>query len=115
VKGIIGGDGGKKAESDERAVRKKKETLKRELAPLSEGSSTTQEVLPLFRGNIDQKENTTIGEAVIIKRKVTENSKIPLSTGSEKVIIRYTDGTEKISPQETLLLLVDIMSSCMAW
>jgi hypothetical protein len=31
---------------------------------------------------------------VITKRKVTENIKIPLSTGKEKVIIRYPDGTE---------------------
>src|SRR5919107_5682905 len=56
VKGIIGGDDGKKAESDEKAVRKKKEALKGELAPLSEGSSNTQEVLPL------------LGEEILIRK-----------------------------------------------
>ena len=35
-----------------------------------------------------------VGEAVITERKVTESIKIPLSTKSEKVIIRYPDGTE---------------------
>jgi hypothetical protein len=35
-----------------------------------------------------------VGGAVITKRKVTENIKIPLSTRNEKVIIRYPDGTE---------------------
>jgi hypothetical protein len=35
-----------------------------------------------------------VGEAVITKRKITENKKILLSTKSEKIIIRYPDGTE---------------------
>jgi stress response protein YsnF len=95
VKGIIGGDGGKKAESDQKAVRKKKEAPKGELAPLSEGSSNTQEVLPLLGEEIlIRKRIRRVGEAVITKRKVTENIRIPLTTGSEKVIIRYPDGTE---------------------
>ena len=95
VKGIIGGDGGRKAESDEKAIRKKKEALKGELAPLYEGSSNTQEVLPLLGEEIlIRKRIRRVGEAVITKRKVTENIKIPLSTRSEKVIIRYPDGTE---------------------
>ena len=95
VKGIIGGDGGKKAESNEKAVRKKKEALKGELAPLFEGSSNTQEVLALFGEEIlIRKRIRQVGEAVITKRKVTESIKIPLSTKSEKVIIRYPDGTE---------------------
>ncbi len=95
VKGIIGGDGGRKAESDEKAVRKKKEALKGDLAPLYEGSSNTQEVLPLLGEEIlIRKRIRRVGEAVITKRKVTENIRIPLTTGSEKVIIRYPDGTE---------------------
>lgn len=31
---------------------------------------------------------------MITKRKITENKKILLSTKSEKIIIRYPDGTE---------------------
>lgn len=89
------GDRGKKEESDEKMVRKKKESLKGELAPLFEGSSNTQEILPLFGEEIlIRKRTRQVGEAVITKRKVTENIKIPLSTRSEKVIIRYPDGTE---------------------
>ena len=47
MKGIIGGDG-KKVKSDEKVVRKKKESLKGELEPPFEGSSNTQEVPALF-------------------------------------------------------------------
>ena len=94
MKGMISG-GGKKEESDEKLVRKKKKALKGELAPLFEGSSNTQEVLALFGEEIlIRKRIRQVGEAVITKRKVTENIKIPLSTRSEKVIIRYPDGTE---------------------
>ena len=86
---------GKKEESDEKMVRKKKESLKGELAPLFEGSSNTQEIVPLFGEEIlIRKRTRQVGEAVITKRKVTENIKIPLSTRREKVIIRYPDGTE---------------------
>jgi hypothetical protein len=35
-----------------------------------------------------------VGEAVITKRKITETKEILLSTKSEKIIIRYPDGTE---------------------
>jgi stress response protein YsnF len=94
MKGMIS-SGGKKEESDEKLVRKKKKALKGELAPLFEGSSNTQEVLALFGEEIlIRKRIRQVGEAVITKRKVTENIKIPLSTRSEKVIIRYPDGTE---------------------
>jgi stress response protein YsnF len=94
VKGKISARG-KKEESDEKMVRKKKESLKGELAPLFEGNSNTQEILPLFGEEIlIRKRIRQVGEAVITKRKVTENIKIPLSTRSEKVIIRYPDGTE---------------------
>ena len=94
MKGKIGARG-KKEESDEKMVRKKKESLQGELAPLFEGSSNTQEILPLFGEEIlIRKRIRQVGEAVITKRKVTENIKIPLSTRSEKVIIRYPDGTE---------------------
>ena len=89
------GAGGKKGESNERVVRKKKESLKGELAPLFEGNSNTQEILPLFGEEIlIRKRIRQVGEAVITKRKVTENIKIPLSIRNEKVIIRYPDGTE---------------------
>ena len=94
MKGMIS-SGGKKEESDEKLVRKKKKALKGELAPLFEGSSNTQEVLALFGEEIlIRKRIRQVGEVVITKRKVTENIKIPLSTRSEKVIIRYPDGTE---------------------
>lgn len=94
MKGKIGVRG-KKEVSDEKMVRKKKESLKGELAPLFEGSLNTQEILPLFGEEIlIRKRIRQVGEAVITKRKVTENIKIPLSTRSEKVIIRYPDGTE---------------------
>ncbi|HEX6280670.1 MAG TPA: hypothetical protein VFZ67_00425 [Nitrososphaera sp.] len=94
MKGMIGG-GSKKKESDEKMVRKKKEALKGELASLFEDSSNTQEVLPLFGEEIlIRKRIRQVGEAVITKRKITENKKIPLSTKSEKIIIRYPDGTE---------------------
>jgi stress response protein YsnF len=94
MKGKIGA-GGKKGGSNEKVVRKKKESLKGELAPLFEGSSNSQEILPLFGEEIlIRKRIRQVGEAVITKRKVTENIKIPLSTGKEKVIIRYPDGTE---------------------
>jgi stress response protein YsnF len=89
------GAGGKKGGSNEKVVRTKKESLKGELAPLFEGSLNTQEILPLFGEEIlIRKRIRQVGEAVITKRKVTENIKIPLSTRSEKVIIRYPDGTE---------------------
>lgn len=94
MKGKIGARE-KKEVSDEKMVRKKKESLKGELAPLFEGSLNTQEILPLFGEEIlIRKRIRQVGEAVITKRKVTENIKIPLSTRSEKVIIRYPDGTE---------------------
>jgi stress response protein YsnF len=94
MKGMIGG-GSKKGESDKKMVRKKKEALKGELAPLFQGSSNTHEVLPLFGEEIFiRKRIRQVGEAVITKRKITENKKIPLSTKSEKIIIRYPDGTE---------------------
>lgn len=94
MKGMIGG-GSKKKESNEKMVRKKKEALKGELASLFEDSSNTQEVLPLFGEEIlIRKRIRQVGEAVITKRKITENKKIPLSTKSEKIIIRYPDGTE---------------------
>jgi stress response protein YsnF len=94
MKGMIGG-GSKKEERDKKIVRKKKEALKGELAPLFEGSSNTQEVLPLFGEEIlIRKRIRQVGEAVITKRKITENKKIPLSAKSEKIIIRYPDGTE---------------------
>jgi hypothetical protein len=94
VKGKISARG-KKEESDEKMVRKKKESLKGELAPLFEGNSNTQEILPLFGEEIlIRKRIRQVGEAVITKRKVTENIKIPLSIRNEKVIIRYPDGTE---------------------
>lgn len=93
MKGMI--SGGKKEESSEKMMRKKKEALKGELSPLFEGSSNTQEVLPLFAEEIlIRKRIRPVGEAVITKRKITENKKIPLSTKSEKIIIRYPDGTE---------------------
>src|SRR5215213_8106840 len=92
-------------------VRKKKESLKGELAPLFEGNSNTQEILPLFGEEIlIRKRIRQVGEAVITKRKVTENIKIPLSTRNEKVIIRYPDGTETDITSRILLLLVDIIS-----
>jgi hypothetical protein len=53
---MIGGS--KKEESDEKMVRKKKEALKGDLAPLFEGSSNTQEVLPLF------------GEEILIRKRI---------------------------------------------
>jgi stress response protein YsnF len=94
MKGKIGA-GGKKEDSNEKVVRKKKESLKGELAPLFEASSNTQEILPLFGEEIlIRKRVRQVGEAVITKRKVTKNIKIPLSTRSEKVILRYPDGTE---------------------
>ncbi len=94
MKGMIDG-GSKKKESNEKMVRKKKEALKGELASLFEDSSNTQEVLPLFGEEIlIRKRIRQVGEAVITKRKITENKKIPLSTKSEKIIIRYPDGTE---------------------
>lgn len=94
MKGMIGG-GSKKKESNEKMVRKKKEALKGELASIFEDSSNTQEVLPLFGEEIlIRKRIRQVGEAVITKRKITENKKIPLSTKSEKIIIRYPDGTE---------------------
>lgn len=93
MKGMI--SGGKKEESSEKMMRKKKEALKGELSPLFKGSSNTQEVLPLFAEEIlIRKRIRPVGEAVITKRKITENKKIPLSTKSEKIIIRYPDGTE---------------------
>lgn len=95
MKGMIGGGSKKKKESNEKMVRKKKEALKGELASLFEDSSNTQEVLPLFGEEIlIRKRIRQVGEAVITKRKITENKKIPLSTKSEKIIIRYPDGTE---------------------
>jgi stress response protein YsnF len=94
MKGMIGG-GSKKEESEKKMIRKKKEALKGELAPLFGGSSNTQEVLPLFGEEIlIRKRIRQVGEAVITKRKITENKKIPLSTKSERIIIRYPDGTE---------------------
>jgi stress response protein YsnF len=95
MKGMIGGGSKKKKESNEKMVRKKKEALKGELASIFEDSSNTQEVLPLFGEEIlIRKRIRQVGEAVITKRKITENKKIPLSTKSEKIIIRYPDGTE---------------------
>jgi hypothetical protein len=65
---------------------KKREALKGELAPLFEGSSNTQEVLQLFGVEIlIRKRIPQVGEAMIIKRKITENKKVPLSTKSEKL------------------------------
>src|SRR5215216_652162 len=58
VKGKISARG-KKEESDEKMVRKKKESLKGELAPLFEGNSNTRDTSTLWGGNIDQKEDTT--------------------------------------------------------
>jgi hypothetical protein len=57
VKGKISARG-KKEESDEKMVRKKKESLKGELAPLFEGNSNTQEILPLF------------GEEILIRKRI---------------------------------------------
>jgi stress response protein YsnF len=95
AKGMIRG-GGKKEESDEESIRKKKEALKGELTPLFEGSSKTHEVLPLFGEEIlIRKRIRQVGEAVITKRKVTENKKLPIKIKDEKVTVRYPDGTEK--------------------
>jgi hypothetical protein len=56
MNGMIGG--GKKEEGEEKMVRKKKEALKEEFAPLFEDSLNTQEVLPLF------------GDEILIKKRI---------------------------------------------
>jgi len=45
-----------------------------------------------------------VGEAVIIKRKITENKKILLSTKSEKIIKGILMELRQISPQEIMFL-----------
>jgi stress response protein YsnF len=81
------------SEKDER-ISKKKAALQGELAPLSDGM--TEQVLPLFGEEIIIKRRMKqVGEAVITKRRVTENKKISLDVKGEKIMIRYPDGTER--------------------
>jgi stress response protein YsnF len=85
-----------KKESDEEKVNKKKSRLRGELVPLSNDNPKTQETLTLFGEEIIINRNIRqIGEAIITKRRVTENKKVEIDIKGERVIVRHPDGTEE--------------------
>jgi len=84
-----------KRESEEEAVRKKKARLKGEQVPLYDGSRLTEERLALFGEEITiQRKTRLVGEAVITKRRVTENKKVSINVKGERVTVRHPDGME---------------------
>jgi stress response protein YsnF len=87
-----------KKERSEDKVRRKKAALKGDLIPVvNDDDGETEKVLPLFGEEIIVKKRMRkVGEAVITKRKVTENKKFQINTKGEKVMIRYPDGTERM-------------------
>lgn len=57
-----------------------------ELVPIFDGSTETEMVVPLFGEEIViSRKMVKVGEAVIRKRKVTENKKIGVKVASEKI------------------------------
>lgn len=85
-----------KKESDEEKVNKKQSRLRGELVPLSNDSPKTQEILTLFGEEIIINRNIRrIGEAIISKRRVTENKKVEIDIKGERVIVRHPDATEE--------------------
>lgn len=83
-------------ESDEDRVNKKKSRLRGELVPLSNDNPKTQETLTLFGEEIIINRNIRrMGEAIITKRRVTENKKVKIDIKGERVIVRHPDGTEE--------------------
>jgi stress response protein YsnF len=85
-----------KKESDEEKVNKKQSRLRGELVPLSNGNPKTQETLTLFGEEIIINRNIRrMGEAIISKRRVTENKKVKIDIKGERVIVRHPDGTEE--------------------
>jgi stress response protein YsnF len=83
-------------ESDEDRVDKKKSRLRGELVPLSNDNPKTQETLTLFGEEIIINRNIRrMGEAIITKRRVTENKKVKIDIKGERVIVRHPDGTEE--------------------
>jgi stress response protein YsnF len=83
-------------ESDEDRVNKKKSRLRGELVPLSNDNPKTQETLTLFGEEIIINRNIRrMGEAIITKRRVTENMKVKIDIKGERVIVRHPDGTEE--------------------
>jgi stress response protein YsnF len=83
-------------ESDEDRVDKKKSRLRGELVPLSNDNPKIQETLTLFGEEIIINRNIRrMGEAIITKRRVTENKKVKIDIKGERVIVRHPDGTEE--------------------
>ena len=77
-------------------ARKQEIVQKGEPVPLLSGSDSLAETLPLYGEKVViSKKMIRYGEAVLQKRRVTENKTVKITLRGEKVIIRYPDGTER--------------------
>jgi stress response protein YsnF len=82
-----------KGEGAAEKVARKKAALKGELVPI-EGAF--EQVLPLFGEEIlVRKRMRNVGEAVIIKRKITDNKEVPIEIRGERIILAHPDGTKQ--------------------
>lgn len=93
---------GKSKEEREKAKnnlrQKKAQEIRRrgEKVPLFEGHSELEKILPLYGERITvNRKMVKYAEAVIAKKKVSENRKVKVQLKGEKVMIRYPDGTER--------------------
>ena len=82
-----------KGEGAGEKVERKKAALKGELVPI-EGA--IEQVLPLFGEEVlVRKRMRKVGEAVITKRRITENKKMAIEVRGERIIMTQPDGTEQ--------------------
>jgi stress response protein YsnF len=87
-----------KKEHEDHSTQEKTERNKIELKgePISLARGIMEEILPLYAEEIIiNKKMKQIAEAVITKRKITENMKITFQIKGENVIVKYPDTVEK--------------------